>query len=68
MNLPTYDIIPVYQFVNNNVELITMPYRLVTVHEKDLWNRYVHACKMYDFYHTWYYHSLEKSGEPVLFV
>jgi hypothetical protein len=45
-----------------------MPYLIVTVQEKDLWNQYVHACKMYDFYHTWYYHSLEISGEPVLFV
>jgi hypothetical protein len=45
-----------------------MSYRLVTVQERELWNEYVHACKMYDFYHTWYYHSLEKSGEPVLFV
>ena len=45
-----------------------MPYRLVTVQERDLWNQYVRSCKMYDFYHTWYYHSLEKSGEPVLFV
>ena len=68
INLPTHDTNLAYQSVNENVEPITMPYRLVTVHEKDLWNQYVHACKMYDFYHTWYYHSLEKSGEPVLFV
>lgn len=45
-----------------------MPYRLVTVQERNLWNEYVHACKVYDFYHSWYYHSLEKNGEPVLFV
>jgi hypothetical protein len=45
-----------------------MPYRLVTVQERDVWNQYVHECKLYDFYHTWYYHSLEKTGEPVLFV
>jgi len=50
------------------VQLENMPYRLVTVQERDLWNQYVHSCKMYDFYHTWYYHSLEKSGEAVLFV
>jgi len=49
-------------------QLENMPYRLVTVQERDLWNQYVHSCRMYDFYHTWYYHSLEKSGEPVLFV
>ena len=49
-------------------QLDNMPYRLVTVQEKDLWNQYVHSCRMFDFYHTWYYHSLEKSGEPVLFV
>ena len=23
---------------------------------------------MYDFYHTWQYHSIESSGEPILFV
>ena len=45
-----------------------MPYRLVTVQERDVWNEYVHACKVYDFYHSWYYHSLEKNGEPLLFV
>jgi hypothetical protein len=61
--------------LNNNIELNpktvqleNMPYRLVTVQERDLWNQYVHSCRMYDFYHTWYYHSLERSGEPVLFV
>ncbi|MBC7915094.1 MAG: GNAT family N-acetyltransferase, partial [Pyrinomonadaceae bacterium] len=52
----------------NAAQIEIMPYRLVTVKERDLWNQYVHACRMYDFYHTWYYHSLEKSGEPVLFV
>ena len=54
--------------IPKTVQLESMPYRLVTVQERDLWNEYVHSCKMYDFYHTWYYHSLEKSGEPVLFV
>lgn len=49
-------------------QLEIMSYRLITVRERDLWNQYVHACNIYDFYHTWYYHSLEKSGEPVLFV
>ena len=49
-------------------QLEIMPYRLVSAQERDLWNQYVHACKIYDFYHTWYYHSLEKTGEPVLFV
>src|SRR5688500_723470 len=29
---------------------------------------YVRKCVLYDFYHTWYYHSLEPSGEPFLFV
>ena len=49
-------------------QLEIMSYRLITAQERDLWNQYVHACKIYDFYHTWYYHSLEKTGEPVLFV
>lgn len=54
--------------IDITAQLQMMSYRLVTVQERELWNEYVHACKMYDFYHTWYYHSLEKSGEPVLFV
>jgi hypothetical protein len=45
-----------------------MAYHLVTIQERDLWNQYVRACKLYDFYHTWYYHSLETTGEPILFV
>ncbi len=45
-----------------------MAYQIVSVKEKALWNRYVQSCLEYDFYHTWSYHTLEKSGEPVLFV
>lgn len=45
-----------------------MSYILLKLKEKELWSMYVHSCKVYDFYHTWYYHSLERSGEPILFV
>lgn len=50
------------------LHLKTMPYQIVTISEKELWNEYVHASKMYDFYHSWYYHSLERTGDPILFV
>ncbi|NEU08799.1 GNAT family N-acetyltransferase [Flavihumibacter sp. R14] len=67
-NPGTYVVSKNHELIPKTDQLENMPYRLVTVQERDLWNEYVHSCKMYDFYHTWYYHSLEKSGEPVLFV
>jgi hypothetical protein len=54
--------------INEAAQDETMPYLLVTIQERDLWNQYVQDCKIYDFYHTWYYHSLERTGEPILFV
>ncbi len=45
-----------------------MSYSIITIEQKDKWNEYVQSCKIFDFYHTWYYHSLEKKGEPILFV
>ena len=45
-----------------------MAYHIITIHQKEDWMNYVSKCVLYDFYHTWYYHSLEPSGEPFLFV
>ncbi|HYK77851.1 MAG TPA: GNAT family N-acetyltransferase [Daejeonella sp.] len=45
-----------------------MTYLLITIKERELWNKYIHASKICDFYHSWYYHSLEKNEEPFLFV
>ena len=45
-----------------------MVYHLITTNEKEEWTKYVTNSLIYDFYHTWYYHSLDKSGKPCLFV
>lgn len=39
-----------------------------TLDQKDDWNKYVENATEYDFFHTWKYHKLANSGEPVLFV
>lgn len=44
------------------------PYYIISINEKGLWNRYIQSATVFDFYHTWYYHSLEEAGEPFLFV
>ena len=41
---------------------------LITIQQKETWAEYVQKSTEHDFYHTWYYHSLDKSGEPLLFV
>jgi hypothetical protein len=41
---------------------------LITICQKKEWTEYVRKSIGYDFYHTWYYHSLDNSGEPFLFV
>ncbi|WP_423149294.1 GNAT family N-acetyltransferase [Rubrolithibacter danxiaensis] len=52
-----------------NMEVnVYMPYYIISIHEKELWNKYIQNSVMYDFYHTWYYNSLEKAGNPFLFV
>ncbi|WP_286753473.1 MULTISPECIES: GNAT family N-acetyltransferase [Sphingobacterium] len=45
-----------------------MAYRLINFQQSEEWTAYVHNSVNYDFYHTWYYHSLEKNGDPFLFV
>jgi len=52
-----------------NMEVnIYMPYYIISINEKELWDKYIQKAAVFDFYHTWYYHSLEKSGTPFLFV
>lgn len=41
---------------------------LITIKQKEEWKRYVSQSVQHDFYHTWYYHSLDLSGTPILFV
>ncbi|ADY51393.1 hypothetical protein Pedsa_0821 [Pseudopedobacter saltans DSM 12145] len=45
-----------------------MAHRLINFQQSEEWTAYVHRSVNYDFYHTWHYHSLEKGGEPFLFV
>ncbi|WP_316748994.1 GNAT family N-acetyltransferase [Pedobacter gandavensis] len=42
--------------------------KLITLLEREEWTAYVNGAAEYDFYHTWLYHSLDLSGDPVLFV
>ena len=42
--------------------------KIITINNKEEWCLYVKRALNYDFYHTWYYHSLDKSGFPILFV
>lgn len=45
-----------------------MAYRLINFQQSEEWTAYVLNSVNYDFYHTWHYHSLEKNGDPFLFV
>lgn len=45
-----------------------MPYRNFTIRNKKEWDAYINKSKMHEVYHTWYYHSLNKEGEALLFV
>lgn len=42
--------------------------KLITLAQKEEWNFYVKNAFIYDFYHTWSYHSLDHSGVAILFV
>ena len=45
-----------------------MDYRVISIKEREEWSKNINKCKTFVFYHTWYYHSLDKSGEPFLFI
>jgi len=42
--------------------------QILTIHQREEWRKIIGRSLNHDFYHTWYYHSLDRSGEPVLFV
>lgn len=42
--------------------------QVITIHQKNEWKQFVEKSNQYDFYHTWYYHNMDKAGDPVLFV
>ncbi len=45
-----------------------MSYKVISIQQEREWVYYVKNAMVYDFYHTWHYHTLEKRGEPLLFV
>lgn len=38
------------------------------VTQKELWTNYIVRAFTYDIYHTWFYHDIDKRGEPILLV
>jgi hypothetical protein len=40
--------------------------QVLTTENQIEWQTYVQQAANFDFYHTWYYHSLDKTGEPIL--
>lgn len=42
--------------------------KVLTIRDKQEWNAYVLKAAEHDFYHTWHYHSLDTSGNPLLFI
>ena len=45
---------------------MTCCFSVITEH--DVWSKYISKADEYDFYHTWEYHHLDQTGEPILFV
>jgi hypothetical protein len=42
--------------------------KIFTLLDKEQWTDYVRRSAAFDFYHTWYYHSMDNTAEPLLFV
>ena len=42
--------------------------QIITIDQKQEWVSYIRRSAEHDFYHTWHYHSLDTSGDPILFV
>lgn len=42
--------------------------KVLSLAQKEEWNFYINNAFIYDFYHTWYYHSLDQTGHALLFV
>jgi hypothetical protein len=42
--------------------------KILTLLDKELWLHYVRKSAAFDFYHTWYYHSMDNTADPLLFV
>jgi hypothetical protein len=42
--------------------------KIITIQQEAEWRSYIARSANFDFYHTWYYHSLDTGGEPILVV
>lgn len=42
--------------------------KIITIRDRMEWISYVHSSAEFDCYHTWHYNSLDKNGDPILFV
>ncbi len=42
--------------------------KIFTILDKEAWCEYIRKSAAYDFYHTWYYHSMDTTAEALLFV
>lgn len=42
--------------------------KVITIRDKAEWAFYIQRAAQFDCYHTWHYNSLEKNGDPILFV
>jgi hypothetical protein len=45
-----------------------MPFYTVSVFDNKRWDRLIRNAHMFDFSHTWHYHSTASTGEPILLV
>jgi hypothetical protein len=43
-------------------------FEVISIDQQNEWRAYVHRSANFDFYHTWYYHSIDKTGDPILIV
>jgi len=41
---------------------------IIPIYEETEWKAIIQHSHSYDFYHTWYYHSLDTSGRPILLL
>lgn len=45
-----------------------MEYKRFTIKNREEWNCYVNKSLLHDVFHSWEYHTLNREGEPLLFV
>jgi hypothetical protein len=42
--------------------------QIIDISQKKQWNNYISRAVRHDFYHSWSYHSIDCSGDPLLFI